>query len=117
MLLKEDTLKERNYLLRGNRMELKELIKRCGEEANKKGWKVTWESYPAYLLATIDELTDSFDSGWRDDNKAKAYEEIGDCLIRLFHIIHDLEIPIEDILTRLLEENKKRPFKHGRKRI
>jgi NTP pyrophosphatase (non-canonical NTP hydrolase) len=98
-------------------MDILEYVKRCGESANRKGWKVTWEEYPAYLLATIDELTDSFDSGWRDDNKAKAFEEIGDCLIRLFHIIHDLEIPIEEILNRLITENEHRPYKHNRKRI
>lgn len=98
-------------------MELKEYIKKSGESANRKGWKVTWETYPFYLLATIDELTDSFDRGWRDDNKEKAFEEIGDCLIRLFHIIHDLEIPIEEILARLMEENEKRPYKHGHVRL
>ena len=92
-------------------------IEECGKEANLKGWEVTWEMYPAYLLATIDELSDSFDSGWRDNDKEKAFEEIGDCLIRLFHIIHDLNIPIEEILERLMEENKRRPYKHGHKRI
>lgn len=98
-------------------MELREHIRIAGEMANKKGWTVTWENYPQYLLAAIDELSDSFDSGWRDDNKEKAYEELGDCLVRLFHIIHDLEIPIEEILLRIYEENKKRPFKHGRVRM
>jgi len=98
-------------------MDLKEYIKRCGESANRKGWKVTWDMFPAYLLATIDELTDSFESGWRDDNQEKAFEEIGDCLIRLFHIIHDLDIPIEDILERLMKENEERKYLHGHKRI
>jgi len=98
-------------------MDLKEWVELCGKSANEKGWKVTWEQLPAYLLATLHELTDGFDRGWRDDNKEKMYEEIGDCLIRLFHIIHDLEIPIERILERIVEQNKKRPYKHGRKRI
>jgi len=98
-------------------MDLKELIRRCGESANKKGWKIDWDSYPEYLLATIDELSDSFESGWRDDNKEKAFEEIGDTFVRLAHICYDLKIPIEEILEKIMEENEQRPCKHGHKRI
>lgn len=98
-------------------VELKDLIKECGECANKHGWKVTWESYPEYILAAIDELMDSFERGWRNNNKEKAYDEIGDCFVRLFHYCHDLDIPLEDILKRLIKNNKKRSYKHGHKRI
>jgi len=97
-------------------MDLKEYIRKCGESANRKGWKVTWEHLPEFLMATIDELTDGFDKGWRDNNKPKMEEEIGDCFVRLFHICHDLNIDIEVILQRLMEENEKRPYRHGRKR-
>ena len=98
-------------------MELKEYIKRCGESANKKGWYVTWESYPEYLLAAIDELMDSFERGWRNDDKAKAEKEIGDCFVRLFHYCHDLDIDIEHVLEILMRNNERRTFKHGHKRI
>lgn len=98
-------------------MNLKDLIEKCGKAANKKGWKITWETYPEYLLATIDELSDSFDNGWRNDDKEKAFEEIGDCFVRLFHLCHDLNIDLEKILMKLLKENEKRPYKHGRIRI
>lgn len=98
-------------------MNLREYIKFCGESANRKGWFITWEHLPEYLMATIHELTEGFDSGWRDDNKAKMSEEVVDCLVRLFHIAHDLNIPVETILTRVMEENEKRPYKHGRARM
>jgi len=58
-------------------------IKECGEDANRHGWHVTWDDYPEYILAAIDELMDSFEKGWRKDNKIKAYEEIGDCFKNL----------------------------------
>lgn len=93
--------------------DLKWYIKKCGESANKKGWLITWDSYPEYILATIDELTDSFEKGWRDDKKEKAFEEIGDCLVRIFHICHDLGIPMEKILKRLMKNNEKRAHLHG----
>ena len=92
-------------------------LKECGEAANQKGWKVTWTELPAYLMATIDELCDGFERGWRDNKEKKMHVEIGDCFIRLFHISHDLNIPLEKILIRLLEENKSRPYKHGHERI
>lgn len=98
-------------------MDLKKYVKLCGESANRKGWIITWLDLPQYLMATIHELTDGFDRGWRDDNKEKMQEEIGDCLVRLFHMCHDLDIDIETILQRIMEENEKRPFKHGHKRI
>jgi NTP pyrophosphatase (non-canonical NTP hydrolase) len=97
--------------------DLKWYIIKCGESANKKGWTVTWEDLPAYLMATIHEVTSGFDEGWRDDNKEKMAEEIGDCFIRLAHICHDLNIDLEEIVQRLMKENESRPFKHGRKRI
>lgn len=99
------------------KMELKEYIKKCGRCANKHGWKVTWDNLSEYLMATLHELLDGWDRGWRDNNKDKMYEEVGDCLIRLFHICYDLDIPIEEILERLMKENKKRPFKHGHENI
>jgi len=98
-------------------LEIKELIEICGKSANKKGWKITWETLPLYLLCTLHELTDGFDKGWRNNNHDKMNEEIGDCFIRLFHICYDLEIPIEEILDRLIKENKERPFKHGHENL
>jgi len=92
-------------------------IKRCGESANVKGWKINWHTYPQYLLATIDELMDSFERGWRNDNKKKAFIEIGDCFVRLFHICHDLEIPLEEILRKIMKDNERRKYKHGHARI
>ena len=102
---------------KSNSRNLKWYIEKCGESANRKGWFITWEHLPEYLMATIHELTDGFDTGWRDDDETKMSEEIADCIVRLFHICHDLNIPIEDILTRIMEENEKRPHKHGRKRM
>jgi len=98
-------------------MDLKEYIEKCGKSANKKGWVITWETLPLYLMCTLHELTDGFDRGWRDNKEEKMYEEIGDAFIRLFHICHDLDIPIEEILDKLIEENKTREYKHGHENI
>lgn len=98
-------------------MELREYIKRCGEAANKKGWYVTWDDYPEYCLAAIDELSDSFEKGWRNDDKKKMEMELGDCFIRLFHYCHDLDIPMEEILTKIMKNNERRKYKHGHKKI
>lgn len=98
-------------------MNLKDYIEECGKAANKKGWKVTWEDLPEYLICAIAELTDAHEKGWRDDKKEKVYEEIGDCFVRLFHICHDLDIPLEEILKKLMKNNERRAYKHGHKRM
>lgn len=98
-------------------MEIKEYIRKCGEAANKKGWKITWETFPTYMALTAHEVLDAVDKGWRDDNKKKAYEEIGDTFVRLFHVCHDLDIPIEEILERILKNNKRRKYRHGHRKI
>ena len=98
-------------------MDLREYIEICGKAANKKGWKINWETFPLYMALTAHEVLDAVDRGWRNDNKDKAFEEVGDAFVRLFHICYDLEIPIEMILEKILEENKKRPYKHGHKRL
>lgn len=96
---------------------LKYYIEKCGKSANNKGWKVTWETFPIYMALTAHEVLDSVDKGWRDDNKKKAYEEVGDTFVRLFHICHDLDIPLEEILDRIMKNNEKRKYKHGHLRL
>jgi len=98
-------------------MELEEYIKKCGEAANKKGWKITWKTFPTYMALTAHEVLDAVDKGWRNDNKKKAFEEIGDTFVRLFHICADLDIPIEEILERIMKNNEKRKYRHGHKKI
>jgi len=101
-------------------LTLDELITKCGQAANRKGWEIKWdgtarESFPTSVMLTAHELLDAIDKGWRDDNRAKAFEELGDSLVRHFHICHDLNVPMATILRRIMAENEKRPYKHGRK--
>lgn len=98
-------------------MELEYYIKKCKENANKHGWNITWETFPIYMSLTAHEVLDSIDKGWRNNNKEKAYEEIGDSFVRLFHICGDLDIPIEKILERIMKNNTRRAYKHGHKRV
>jgi len=96
---------------------LKYYVSICGKAANNKGWKITWETLPEYLLSTIAELVDAHERGWRDDKKEKVEVEIGDCFIRLFHICHDLNIDIESVLETIIKNNEKRKHLHGHVRM
>jgi NTP pyrophosphatase (non-canonical NTP hydrolase) len=98
-------------------MELLEYIKICGESANAKGWKITWETFPIFMALTAHEVLDAVDKGWRNDNKEKAEDEIGDTFVRLFHICHDLNVDLESILKRIIKNNKKRQYHHGHVRL
>ena len=110
------------WFLNSEVFQLRYLIDTCGKAANKKGFKVKWngeakKAFPTFVTLTAHELLDAVDKGWRNDDKEKAFEEIGDCFVRLFHICYDLEIPLEKILLKIMEENKKRAYKHGKKII
>lgn len=103
-------------------LTLNQLIKECGEAANKKGWTIKWdgtakESFPIFMTLTAHEILDAVDKGWRDNNKKKAFEELGDGFVREFHICHDLNIPMQDILKRIMKENEDRPYRHGRVKL
>ena len=97
--------------------EIEILIKECGESANAKGWKITWETFPTYIALTAHEVLDSVDKGWRNDDKKKAFVEIGDTFVRLFHICHDLNIPLKEILKKIMKNNRKRKYRHGHVKI
>lgn len=95
---------------------LEEYIEICGKAANEKGWKVNWENFPIFMALTAHEILDAIDKGWRDDNAKKAEEEIADSLIRLFHICYDMSFDI-NVLNRVIRNNRKRVYHHGRKRL
>jgi len=99
-------------------MELETLISECREIANQKGFHISWQNMPTYLMLVVTELSEAMEA-WRDDNRKNFNEEIADTLIRLFHLIGDLGLQNEILETLIakMEFNRQRPFLHGRKFI
>jgi len=96
------------------------LVKRCKRTANEHGWFVTWKKNLEAItvleaLALIhSELSEALEE-YRDDNKENFGKEIAGCLIRIFHLIGELDIDIEKYLRSEMNRNDTRPYRHGRK--
>lgn len=104
-------------------MKLKDLIKECKATANAHGWHIDWEisrkpinpdlSVGEALALIHSEVSEALEA-YRDNDKEEFSKEISGLLIRIFHLIGDLHIPIEEYLKTEMERNSSRPFKHGR---
>ncbi len=95
---------------------LEEYIREAAEIANSKGFHVTWDNVPTYLMLIVTELSEAMEA-WRDDDSEVFKEELADTLIRIFHMCGDLNIDISNAVKVKMSINKTRPYKHGRKRL
>lgn len=95
---------------------LESLIKEAREIANSKGFHVTWENTPTYLMLTVTELAEAMEA-WRDDDLEAFQEEVADTLIRIFHLCGDLGLKIAEAVKRKMEVNRTRSYRHGRRRV
>lgn len=99
-----------------NSQTLEEYVREATEIANLKGFQVTWDNVPTYLMLVVTELSEAMEA-WRDDDLKAFKEEIADALIRIFHMCGDLKIDISDAVRVKISVNRTRPYKHGRKRM
>jgi len=99
-------------------MDLENIIEECKRIANSKGFIVTWDNCPTFLMLIVTELSEAMEC-WRDNNLDGFKIELGDTLIRLFHLIGDLnmvdDIPL--IIQTKLDYNKTRKYLHGRVKL
>ncbi|MBS7610818.1 hypothetical protein KEJ27_01190 [Candidatus Bathyarchaeota archaeon] len=99
-----------------NPQTLEEFVREATEIANSKGFHVTWDNVPIYLMLVVTELSEAMEA-WRDDDPEAFKEEIADTLIRIFHMCGDLKIDISNAVNVKMSVNRARPYKHGRKRV
>ena len=95
---------------------LEDFVREAKEIANSKGFHVTWDNAPVYLMLVVTELAEAMEA-WRDDDRKGFREEIADTLIRVFHLCGDLDLRISEAVKRKMEINRTRPYRHGRKRL
>ncbi|MEM2849412.1 MAG: hypothetical protein QXI36_03965 [Candidatus Bathyarchaeia archaeon] len=99
-----------------NSQTLEEFVREASEIANLKGFHVTWDNTPTYLMLVVTELSEAMEA-WRNDNLEAFKEEIADTLIRIFHICGDLKIDVSNTVRVKMSVNRNRPYKHGRRRV
>ena len=108
-------------------MEINKLVQEAHENAVNKGF---WDDYrkaissdspeklinvyiSQFLMLIVSELSEAQD-GLRHGNYDNFKEELADVAIRLADLCGGLEIDLEYEITKKMERNKNRPYKHGK---
>lgn len=115
------------------------LIKKCGEDAKKRGWQDTPISFGDAMTLLHSEISEMFEE-YRNHramdeiyhNKEFAFKgtpedvvsskpegipiEMADLLIRMCHYCSYFGIPIHEGLRQKMAYNDTRPYRHGNKK-
>jgi len=97
------------------KLTINELIKECHRVAKSKGW---WEELrnDGELIALMhSELSEALEAMRKGGKKGELAEELADCCIRIFDYCGSRKIDLEKALSKKIEYNKTRPYRHGKK--
>lgn len=106
-------------------LDIKELIEEAHSNAQRHGF---WDHYDnieawhietkqaiisQFLMLIVSEVVEAQD-GLRHADIDNFREELADVAIRLFDLCGGLGIDLEAEITKKMEKNKNRPYKHGK---
>ena len=101
------------------------LIEEAHQTAVMKGWWPENRSVGEVVALMHSELSEALEE-YRENGLIDSYadskpegvtSELADVLIRIFDFCGKYQLPLGKILLEKMEYNKKRPYRHGGKRI
>jgi len=94
---------------------LKGFITVCHEIAKEKGWWDKERSDGELIALMHSELSEALEAMRNHGPKDDIAEELADCCIRIFDYCGEKGIDLEDALSKKIEVNKNRPYRHNKK--
>lgn len=100
---------------RSDPVEIRYFAKKAHENAKEKGfWEGDERNFLEALMLIVSEAGECCEA-FRKDKQDKIGEELADIMIRVADLSEGLGIDIQDEITKKMEFNRTRPYKHNRK--
>jgi NTP pyrophosphatase (non-canonical NTP hydrolase) len=93
---------------------LNDWAKYIADWRKRKKFVTKWKNLPTKLMLVVTELAEAME-GYRDNNKDKVKEELGDAFIRIADIFGSLGWDFDETVENIMENNELRPLMHNRK--
>ena len=92
---------------------LNNLSREIAKWRTEKGFVTEWSNIPEKLMLVVTELSEAMEA-YRINDRKNFNEEIADTYIRMCDICGSIGIDIEDEITKKMEKNKSRPYRHNK---
>ena len=96
---------------------VKNLVDISHHIAKEKGWWDDTRNDGELIALMHSELSEALEAMRNHAKEEDVAEELADCCIRIFDYCGARGIDLQKAITRKIQKNRKRPYKHGNKKF